>query len=312
MDLARMFKLFLLFTTILTIETTVLCCLFSTKYPLRFSSTELSKQEEASPESPEPKAEVGQKEISEKLEAIMGEDAERFSIYLLRPGKETEPLLYQSRPMSPASMIKLFVLAEAMQEVRDGRASLDDMVALRERDMVDGAGILTGYEEGTQIPLRKLMELMITESDNTATNILIDRVGMERVNQYLKEQGYRDTLLQHKMMLSNRGKRNLSSARDVGVLLTRIYRRECVGDPYDELMINFLMRQTDSECFPKALPSWHIAHKTGEVSGLYDDGGIFYGEKGDFILVIMSDSYSGRDNAIQTMQEIARYVAGTL
>ena len=58
------------------------------------------------------------------------------------------------------------------------------------------------------------------------------------------------------------------------------------------------------------MPNWKIAHKTGEIDGLYDDGGIFYGDEQDFILVIMNDNYGGRDKAIRQMQQIARYFAG--
>ncbi|MBR4694497.1 MAG: serine hydrolase, partial [Selenomonadaceae bacterium] len=128
------------------------------------------------------------------------------------------------------------------------------------------------------------------------------------------ENGYTDTVFRHKMMHSPRDRRqgNLSSVKDIGLLLNRIYRGECVGTPYDTLMIGFLALQKDDECFPKALPSWRIAHKTGEVDGLYDDGGIFYGKEGRFILVIMNEEYSGRSIAIQKMQEIARYVGETV
>ena len=244
------------------------------------------------------------------VEKVLDEDSEIFAIYLLRPEKEKQPWIYQSRPMRPASMIKLFVLAKVMQDAKDGKLSLDEEIVLKEDDMVGGAGVLVEFDEGHRISLRKVAELMITESDNTATNILIDRVGMENINQYLQAHGYMDTVLHHKMMIGNEGKMNLSSVKDIGDLLYRIYQHECVGDPYDEWMIDILLGQTDKECFPAALPDWNIAHKTGEIDGLYDDGGIFYGSEEDFILVIMNDDYGGRGKTIQQMQRIARYVAG--
>ena len=175
--------------------------------------------------------------LQSTVEGILQDDSAQFAIYLLRPAKEKQPWIYQSRPMRPASMIKLFVLAKAMQDVKDGKLSLDEIIVLRDEDMVGGAGVLVEYEEGTRIPLRKVMELMITESDNSATNILIDRIGMGNINQYLKEHGYLDTVLQHKMMIGNRGLMNFSSVKDIGVLLSRIYQRDCVGDPYDEWII---------------------------------------------------------------------------
>ncbi|MBR3457280.1 MAG: serine hydrolase [Selenomonadaceae bacterium] len=311
MNIARMIKFFLLFAVVVTIETAAMCYLWTTEYSSD-SSAGNGQDQQVSREIPETAPD--REDVLARIRGILGEEDASFSVYVLRPSEEKEPIVYQSRPLPPASMIKLFVMAKAMQDVKDGKATLDDAIVLRERDMVGGAGVLVEYADGTRIPLRKVIEFMITESDNTATNLLINRIGMDEINRYLKENGYTDTIMKHKMMLSPKGRRqsNLSSAKDIGLLLSRIYRGECVGDPYDTLMIGFLALQKDDECFPKALPSWRIAHKTGEVDGLYDDGGIFYGKEGRFILVIMNEEYSGRSIAIQKMQEIARYVGETV
>ena len=311
MNIARMIKFFLLFAVVVTIETAAMCYLWTTEYSSD-SSAGNGQDQQVSREIPETAPD--REDVLARIRGILGEEDASFSVYVLRPSEEKEPIVDQSRPLPPASMIKLFVMAKAMQDVKDGKATLDDAIVLRERDMVGGAGVLVEYADGTRIPLRKVIEFMITESDNTATNLLINRIGMDEINRYLKENGYTDTIMKHKMMLSPKGRRqsNLSSAKDIGLLLSRIYRGECVGDPYDTLMIGFLALQKDDECFPKALPSWRIAHKTGEVDGLYDDGGIFYGKEGRFILVIMNEEYSGRSIAIQKMQEIARYVGETV
>ena len=145
---------------------------------------------------------------------------------------------------------------------------------------------------------------MIVESDNTATNILIDRLGMDNLNRYLRDNGYTDTIINHKMMLDAGKNTNLSSVRDLGTLFNRIYNHVCVDEQRDLLMIDYLLRQEDTDCFPTALPLWNIAHKTGEVEGLYDDGGIFYGSTGDFILVIMNDDIDGREDALDRMKAI--------
>ena len=246
-----------------------------------------------------------------RFNLVMGEEAKDFSLYLLRPQKESQPFLLQgSRPVRPASMIKIFIMAKAMQDVKDGRHSLDEVIVLRESDMVDGAGILSSMDEGLQLTFGKLIELMITESDNTATNMLIDRLGMDNINQYLRDEGYQHTQLQHKMMIgSDNAGINLSSAEDMGRLFTRIYFHQCVNEQYDKLMLQYLLAQSDRECFPDALPYWQIAHKTGEIEQVYHDGGIFYGEKGDFILVILNDNYESRYEAIEKMKLMAKVIA---
>ena len=269
-----------------------------------------------------------QADMPRDLQVLLEERTGDYAIYYLRPDLEEEPFVQSSRQQQPASMIKLFVMAKAMAEVKAGRMSLDEPVALQKEDVVGGAGKLTIYDLGKPITVRQLIELMIQVSDNTATNALITKLGMGEINAYLAQEGYNDTKINHKMMLQKvetlqkQGKRtkkvitslpdNTSSVQDVGTLLTRIYKHECVGEQEDELMAEILKGQEDKICFNAALPDWQIAHKTGEISGLFHDGGIFYGPEGNFILVIFCEKYAGRQIAIEDMQEMAWYFAARL
>ena len=246
--------------------------------------------------------------LQDMIRFALGKESPKFAVYLLRPDIENQPFIFQSRPMRPASMIKMFVLAKVMQDAKDGKLSLDELITITADNIVGGAGSIAGEGANARVPIRKAAELMIIESDNTATNILIDRVGMDNINQYLRANGYNDTILNHKMMLQH-GNTNLSSAADLGNLFTKIYNNTCVDEYYDRLMISYLLKQQDRDCFPAALPYWNIAHKTGEVDNLYDDGGIFYGAKGDFILVIMDDNYDSRGETIDKMKRIASQIA---
>ena len=244
--------------------------------------------------------------------AILAEKASSCSIFFLRPRQEQEPLLFQDHAMQPASMIKLFVLACAMQDAKDGRLALDEPLSITPENIVDGAGRLTWYDRGKSLTALQLMERMITDSDNTATNILIDRLGMRRIDSYIQQKGYAETRLQHKMMLGNQGLPNLSSVRDIGTLLTRIYRHECVDPEHDEMMLAILARQTDKECLPAALPSFRLANKTGEITGFYADGGIARGETDDMILVVMDENCRDRSRTIPLFQKIAQRAASSL
>ena len=249
-------------------------------------------------------------ELQDMIRFTLGKESPKFAVYLFRPDMESQPLIFQSRPMRPASMIKVFVLAKVMQDAKDGKLSLDELITITANNIVGGAGSIAGEGANAKVPLRRAAELMIIESDNTATNILIDRVGMDNINQYLQTNGYNDTIVNHKMMLQKgNASTNLSSAADLGKIFTRIYNHSCVDEYYDQLMISYLLKQQDRDCFPTALPYWNIAHKTGEVDNLYDDGGIFYGAKGDFILVIMNDNYDSRIETIENMKKIASQIA---
>ena len=238
-------------------------------------------------------------------------DGTEYAIYLAYPTKTSEAFIYNSKPMRSASMIKVFILACVMDKANHGELSLDETITLRSSDKVGGAGILAGYTSGTNLTLREVLELMITHSDNTATNIVIDRVGMNAINDYIRREGYGDTVLRRKMMDYNAiaaGRENFSSVRDLGTFFLKLYNYECVGEAYDKIMLEFLVKQTDTDCLPAALPDKQIAHKTGALDGLYDDGGIIYSDAGDAVLVIMTENFTGEYNTIQHMKAFARAV----
>ena len=259
-----------------------------------------------------PKA-VDEEELTAQTVQIIGDTKNQLAVYFLRPDREIEPFIYHSQQMAPASMIKLFVMAKTMQDVHDGKLSLDEKITIKKNDAVGGAGVTTWYNAGEQRTVEQLMTVMITDSDNTATNILIDRLGMQNINRYLQQQGFRDTVLVYKMMMGRKGKKkNLSSVRDIGSFFSRLYYHQLVGEQEDKLMLAILRQQHDKECFPAALPDYEIAHKTGEVNDVYVDGGIFFGQKEDFVLVVLSNGKAGRSDAIEKMQNLARYYAGTL
>ena len=238
-------------------------------------------------------------------------DGSDYSVYVFYPQKSSSPFIYNSQKWRCASMIKVFILATAMEMVKDGNLSLDQNLTLSHYDKVGGAGILSGYESGTQLSVKTLLKLMITHSDNTATNMIIDLIGMNTINDYIQENSYYDTILQRKMMDMDAiyaGKENYSSVKDLGNIFAKIYNHECVSKDCDDLMINFLLAQTDTECFNAALPFLKIAHKTGALSGLFDEGGIIYGgSSGDVILVIMTENFAGESTVINNMKKFARY-----
>ena len=238
-------------------------------------------------------------------------DGTEYAVYLAYPAKSSETFIFNSKTMRSASMIKIFILATVMEKVKQGEIDIDETLTLRGIDKVGGSGILAGYPSGTELTLREVLELMITHSDNTATNIVIDRVGMAAINEYIQSHGYSDTVLRRKMMDYDAiaaGRENFSSVRDIGTFFTRLYNYECVGTEYDKIMLEFLVKQTDTDCFPAALPDKQIAHKTGALDGLYDDGGIIYSDGGDAVLVIMTENFTGEYNTIQHMKAFARAV----
>lgn len=194
-------------------------------------------------------------ENGEAIKILSVKGRANYSIYLSYIGDET-PVLQDTTRMRSASMIKVFLLADVMEKIKMGELNLNDEYILQNKDKVGGAGILSGYPDGFVVSLEKLLELMITESDNTATNIIIDMIGVEDVNRYLVINDYKDTQLKRKMMdmaAMREGRENYTSASDLGTFFLRLYHSQCVGERYDAKMREFLFKQTDDECFVRAL-----------------------------------------------------------
>ena len=249
-------------------------------------------------------------DVESKIQNILNDGSE-YAVYLAYPQQTDEVFIYNSQQWRSASMIKVFILATAMEMAQNGELSLDETVTLQSADKVGGAGILVNYSTGSQLSLRQVLKLMITHSDNTATNIAINRLGMSTINDYIARNNYNDTILQRKMMDMDAiyaGRENYTSVRDLGTFFLKLYKHECVSEEYDEIMLDFLKAQTDDECFNTALPDKVIAHKTGALSGLFDEGGIIYNGENDTILVIMTENFTSEKIVIGRMKKFARAV----
>lgn len=238
-------------------------------------------------------------------------DGTEYAIFLAYPQKPSSVFLHNSHRMRSASMIKVFILAAAMEKAHNGELSLEESVVLNSSDKTGGSGILSGYPSGSRLTLRELLKLMITESDNTAANIIIGKIGMAEINEYIRRSNYADTVLQRKMMdtaTAAAGRENYTSVNDLGRFFTKLYHHSCVSREHDETMLGFLKEQKDTDCFPAALPGLTIAHKTGALPGVYDDGGIIYNGSHDAVLVIMTENCSSEFSAIEHMKEFAKEV----
>jgi len=165
--------------------------------------------------------------------------------------------------MSSASIIKLPILITALQQVEKGLLSLDRRYVLSRDEQVDGAGILRHLGGGLEPTLKDLLTLMIIISDNTATNILIDIVGLDNVNEFCKAQGLKDTVLAGKLQLpeeklslrQKQGGRNLTSAHDVLDLLKSLVEGKLLSESMTALVIDIMKAQKYTEAMARYLPT---------------------------------------------------------
>ena len=220
--------------------------------------------------------------------------------------------LINSCPMRSASLIKIFIMVEAFNQFGLGTLDLTEKQSIDATLKVGGAGSLQYAPADTTSTWRELIDLMIIESDNIATNLLIDRLTMANINQMIEKLGCTDTILSRKMMdftSAALGRENLTTVEDVTRVLESIYWRRCLDADRDTAMLDILFRQEDKCKLPVLLPPGiPIAHKTGELEGAEHDAGIIYGSDTHYIIVIMTDFLPDAHQGQETIAKISRLV----
>lgn len=215
--------------------------------------------------------------------------------------------LNEHMPLVAASVIKIPVMIELMRRIEEGTLDPDLLIEVTDADRVPICGVLTFFHTGTKVTPMDLCWLMITISDNMATNLLIDLLGIDAINQTLQSLGLRDCVLRRKLFESKpefRGLTNTVSAGEIGLLLEKMYRGELISRKASEKMLNILDAQQCSNKLPLLLPDARIAHKTGEDDGITHDCGILYAKK-PFILSFCTNEVDTPAMNL-TIAEIAR------
>ena len=188
-----------------------------------------------------------------------------------------------------ASLIKTPIMLCALEDVEAGRLALDEKIPVLPCHCVgDEAPVI---KDGTDVPLPVLLEYMITYSNNSATNVLIDTLGMDKVNAFSQRIGLSDTVLRRHMLdyeAARQGRENRTSAADMLRLYTLLHRGEVLTPFMCETALPILLRQHDKELLMFADPSRKAAHKTGGLSDIAHDSGILYGERRTLVFAVLA------------------------
>ena len=207
-------------------------------------------------------------------------------------------LLHGDSIFPQASSIKIAVLAELYRRAQlsaqgeSGKAKLTDLYTVRAADLVQDSDIMGGLTPGvTQITNRDLATIMVAVSDNSATNVLIDRVGMENVNALLDSLALHDTKLRRKMMdvkAAAEGRENISTPQDMLTLLEKIYQGKVLNKEMTADFFKMLSTHKDS-FIPRGLPDGlQIANKPGELEAVRNDSGIVFLQNRPYIICVMT------------------------
>lgn len=214
-----------------------------------------------------------------------------------------------------ASSIKLAVLLELMRQDQEGKLALDEKHTVLRSEMTvgDPEAILNKLGDGTvTMTLRDLAVFMIVLSDNSATNILIDRLGMDNINAGLARLGLKQTKLRRKMIdleAARQGHENVSTPREMGTLLETVRAGRALDPAHTQefLRILGLPKAPSESIFRHTLPgNVPIADKPGRLDAVRCDSGIIEVTGRPFILCVMTTYLKRDEEGERAIEEIAR------
>jgi beta-lactamase class A len=197
-----------------------------------------------------------------------------------------------------ASSIKIAVLAELYHQNQlsaqgiSGKAKLTDLYTMQSSDLVADSDIMQGLTPSvTHITNRDLATMMVAVSDNSATNVLIDHVGMDNVNALMDSLRLPHTRLRRKMMdlkAATEGRENISTPREMMSLLESLYQGKVLNKEMTEDFLKVLSTHKDS-WIPRDLPAdLRVANKPGSLEGVRNDSGIVYAHNRPFLISVMT------------------------
>jgi beta-lactamase class A len=231
------------------------------------------------------KLETSINEIDRNLDGVIG-------VAIVDLADQHQYFLHADEVFPTASSIKIAVLAELYRQAQVGKLKLTDIYTVQASDLVQDSDIMNGLTPGiTKVTLRDVATMMVAVSDNSATNVLIDRIGMDNVNAMLDSLGLTHTRLRRKMMdlkAASEGRENVATPHEFVTLLTDLYQGKLLNKEMTDDFFKMLSTHKDS-WIPRDLPEGlKIADKPGALEGVRNDSGIVFVANRPYAISVMT------------------------
>jgi beta-lactamase class A len=253
--------------------------------------------------------------LETQLRALTANYAGNVALYAVDMKSGRSVGLDADTPVPTASTIKLAILFEALEAIEAGDAHWDDPLTLTPENQVEGSGVLNLFDTPLVLTFKDVLTMMIVQSDNTATNMAIDRLGLSRIDQRLQWLGLRDTWLYKKVFKppaadvpADQPKFGLgkTTAREMAALMERFATcnlnapgESAPSTPQQQALcdtaLGMLKNQADRGGIPRYLGALTIANKTGALDAARNDVGIIYAPQGPIVMAAFT--YNNKDQS---------------
>lgn len=265
----------------------MLRCMLAVFMALTFSARALAQEDTA---------------LDAQLKAQSAGYAGKLALYAtdLRSGKTVA--INADTPVPTASVIKLTVLYDAVKDIQEGKASFGERLTLTKANQVEGSGVLGLFDTPLNVTLKDALTMMVVVSDNTATNLVIDRLGLQNIDTRIQSLGLKNTWLYKKVFMPpvppvpadqpqfGLGK---TTAREMAFVMEQFATCRTIPQTICATAVNMLKNQTDRDAIPRYLGNVDVANKTGAVDQARNDVAIVYAKSGP--IIISAFTYDNKD-----------------
>lgn len=265
--------------------------------------------------------------LGEQVRAIAAEHHGDVALFAENLKTHDAVAISPDTPVQTASVIKLTILYEALEQVRSGKAHFDDKIMLTKADQVQGSGVLLFFDAPLQLTLKDVLTMMVVMSDNTATNLVIDHLGIENINARIAKLGLKDTYLYKKVFMpvpagvtmpADQKKFGLgkTTAREMAAVMTKIVRCELAepgspARPDDAALCAVALKMLHVQFYRSVIPRYldgmpgatsdSIANKTGSLDAVRNDVAAISTKNG--MVIISAFTFNNKDHSWGAEQE---------
>lgn len=244
--------------------------------------------------------------LDERVKAKIQSFPGRVTLYAKNLERGASYGILPEAPVRTASTIKLAIMVECFAEAAEGKLKWSEPLKITDGEKVSGSGVVQDLSDGDELPIRDLLDLMIVLSDNTATNLILNRITGNAVNARMAALGFEQTRVMRKILgdgtnlkpypsgVTEEGAKpenrkwgiGRSTPREMVAILEKLYRGELVNKAASDEMLAILKRQRDHDSIGRDLKDVEIASKSGALDHLRSDVGIVYSKRGPIAMAI--------------------------